>query len=171
MKNLIACCVLFLSGIMSHAATWTFHGVKDNYSAVVIQNANPVVFASWEFVGDFYEPQYACSGAQFWNGSSWSDPTGYSDTISFSVSDECRMTCWVVSGPYPDYEGWYLWSVPFWSEGMTPGEYWIDFALDGTARINTTQPSDFGKWAWDGTINPSWVEPVSLKGKGHTKRH
>lgn len=74
-------------------------------------------------------------------------------------------TCNVwVGGPPPDFMGGGESSIGIGAE------YWIDFASDGTARIATTQPSDFGKWAWDGSINPSWIALKKGFAKGHNKQ-
>ena len=64
-----------------------------------------------------------------------------------------------------------------WSGGVytvfpiCEGEYWIDFNPDGTARISTSQPTEWGKWAWDGSVNPSYVAPIvsPSRGKKHRK--
>lgn len=69
---------------------------------------------------------------------------------------------WFIEGGAPDFLGG--------SSAVAPsvaGEYWIDFDTTGSIRISNSQPLDFGKWTWDGSINPNYVLP--LKTKGHKK--
>ena len=78
---------------------------------------------------------------------------------------------WAIEGLPPDWIGWSDRDMG----DTTVGEYWVDWASDGTIRITNSAPADFGKWLGDGSINPLYVEPMPLappkkgKAKGHNK--
>lgn len=178
-----ACLTLFcwlFSVCISFAVTWTFHGTKDNYSIVYILSGlgpgpgyDPLGVMQWDWNYDQEFPQWADSGLATTRDAQgnyiWS---GYSDSLTLTTPDK---TAWVseidLSGPADNYSGRVsIWSNPVESI-VPPGEYWLDFDSTGTIRLSTTQPSDFGKWAWDGSLNPSWVEPLAVHGKGKALGH
>lgn len=177
MKTVIT--LLFSFCISSFSANWTFHGTKDNYSVVYVLSGlgpgpgyDPIGIMQWDWTYDQEFPEWADSGLAITRDADgnyvWS---GYADSLILTTSDE---TAWVseidLSGAADNYSGRIsLWNNPTTSL-VPPGEYWVDFASDGTARISTTQPSDFGKWAWDGSINPSWTAAKKGFGKGHNKQ-
>jgi len=92
--------------------------------------------------------------------------TGYSDVLTLEVPDGFVFLTLSVTSGYPDYNGDYN-NIPFPS---VPGEYWIDMDSSGVPRLSTSQPSDFGKWAWDGSINLNYVAPLVAHGKSHKKK-
>lgn len=197
-KTLIAALFTCLLGIMSGMSSeWTIHNSRDNCLTVSIATnwvqvveGNTIgagflyeTSAYWDFGHDALFPEEVWSYS-YSSVFSVSDPietytSGYSDVQVLRCSGSTTATIldeggggyndiWLC-GPYPDYLGVLHSEMPWES-----GEYWIDFASDLTVRISTTQPSDFGKWAWDGSINPSWVEPplapvTHKRGKGHNK--
>ena len=62
--------------------------------------------------------------------------------------------------------------------GITPfqsGDVWIDWNADGSLRVSNSaiEPTEFGKWLSDGSLNPNYIgPPVSSKkhGKAHFKQ-
>lgn len=169
MKNLILIAVLVWVSLCS-GAQWTFHGFRDNYSAVTWTDfAQPTTYLcmSWDWGWDQTGLGPIDSGTRtLVIGVSDSGFTGYSDALTLDIPDAfVFLTCMVTSG-YPDYNGnWDNVAFP-----TAPGEYWLDMDSTGTPRLSSSQPSDFGKWAWDGSINPNYAELLS-RGKGHTKKH
>lgn len=169
--------LLSIVSLKTEGAIWTLHGCKDNYLQVRwIADQNPPFYwggtMDFDWTWDQLYPDQSDSGIQTWDLSGSTSWTGYSDALSLDVPDLAR--CWNAyqSGSGPNYDGWNDWSL-YW-ETMVAGEYWIDFAPDGAVRISTTSPSDFGKWAWDGSVNPSWVEPPlapAQQGKRLAKGH
>lgn len=121
----------------------------------------------WDYDWDTAFPSSADSGLHLWTPvlGVVTDWTGYSDTLSFddlySGVGERLVFPVILSGPSPDYSSY---TYVDWSGG--PGEYWIDFNSAGTPRISTSAPFDFGKWAWDGSINPNYVAPLTKKHHG-----
>lgn len=159
-------CVL---GLNLNAATWTFHGVKDNYSYVNLWQpaggSGVAVQLQWDWNWDQLFPSSADSGVQYINAGIGTHWTGYADTLTVDIDPSFQVTVIDVSGPAPGYNGLTEWLFPYNPpSGPQPGEYWIDFASDGTGRISTSAPTDFGKWAWDGSINPNYVAPLNTKG-------
>lgn len=89
------------------------------------------------------------------------------------VQQGATCTAFVPDGLQGEFWGWSY--APEFLQTLTSrtvppdgGEFWLDFDPEGP-RVSPTQPADFGKWAWDGSVNPSWVEPLAKKshGKGH----
>lgn len=177
MKTLILLLALQVYALSAIAQTWTIHGAKDNY--LYIQSDGPSLefgdnfwalqwfeHGQWDWAFDQDFPDYSDSGistfvfdgSDQYSQSSWS---GYSNVLIFDIPElmtgPISLIRATLTGPYPDYYG-------DWSEYILPsygGEYWIDFSEVGIVRISTSQPNDFGKWAWDGSINPNYVEPIS----------
>jgi hypothetical protein len=200
-KNILLALV-FCSCSVS-ASTWTVHNWKDNFLSLSWRTewtqlscggtstfgSGYIAGATWDFAFDQEYPEWASSGygssaLQCDGGYAGIRVDGYSDSYTVSIpvgtfdgpvisgggTDVVSSSCWLTGG-YPDWAGGGSFSL------LTPGEYWIDFAPDTAIRISTTQPADFGKWAWDGSVNPSWVEPLSAspaksqhgKKLGHSK--
>lgn len=150
------------------AATWTFHGCKDNYSAVTWIQASPLQFytMSWDWTWDQTGLGDIDSGTRFLvSGGFDSGYSGYSESLTLDIPDGYEFLTLMVTGPYPDYNGDQS-NLDF---PTIPGEYWLDFASDGTRRLSTTAPTDFGKWAWDGALNPNYVAPLVIHGRSHKK--
>lgn len=170
MKKLIFLLVITLSVLSIHAETWTIHGFRDNAAGVQFmtsdRHSSGVAF-EWDWTWDQIYPDSTDSGLYIITSDVWQRQSEYQDTITAEVPYD--QTCYMIwiSGPAPDYNwGQY----EFYPNLGASGEYWFDFNSDGTMRWANSEPSDFGKWAWDGTINPSWVEPLVVKGKkGHRK--
>lgn len=159
--------------IASQSETWTIHGARDNYLWVQFHKAweNPYIweYAYWDYGFDQAYPEWADSGFYVWWDGNVTNTVEWRESWTYDLPDRAAPDDFVLGSPGPDYLSTQIYSASFLS---APGEYWIDFAPDGSARISTTQPADFGKWAWDGSINPSWVEPLTAKkqhGKGHGK--
>lgn len=173
---LIACACL-----VSNAATFTFHACKDNWTEISVlygdswDTAFAYQIGYWDYGYDLAFPSKAYSGLE-----GEINQIGYSDTISFSSDyPACEVDVWLCGG-YPDYgNGQINFDLPRFEGGVdliNGGEVWIDFGPDGIGRIELVKPADFGKWAWDGSINPSWVEPPLAPtangrrlAKGHSK--
>lgn len=68
----------------------------------------------------------------------------------------CSSISWFIEDGPPDYLGGDSIDGP-----TVPGEYWVDWSDHGTIRIETSKPSDFGKWLGDGSVNPHYVEPLA----------
>lgn len=160
--------------------TWVFHGCKDNYSEALFYEdiSNGSMYAlRWDWNYDQEYPTWADSGISF----NWENASGYNDTLTFECPSGYILYGIAVSAPWPDYNNGQLFGYQWDYQLHKPaqynipsGEYWVDFASDGTGRLSITQPADFGKWAWDGSINPSWIEPetaILQHGKkiGHVK--
>lgn len=192
--------LMLVMAVQCIATTWTIHGCKDNllqvsaYSNYVtlsngvrkISGYEWFSWAWWDYYWDIAFPEYADSGSEcriigFWSyrilhsNYAYSDVQvicvgeGHPDAPIVSLTEDVWCEAWI-SGPYPDYAGGLYVIIPV--EG---GEFWIDFDETGNGRLSTYCSSDFGKWAWDGSINPSWVEPPlapverTKRGKGHNK--
>ncbi len=142
---------LFLFATLSiQAATWTIHAFKDN--------------ATYAVAYDSTDSQ--TTGEMVYYYGIWSG-----DTLTISIDAE--LSVWHpecgclnpgaslfyirVSGPAPKYRNpQYAFMQTSSGGDLAPGEYWVDFAQNGSGRLSTSQPSDFGKWAWNGKINPSY---------------
>ena len=166
MKHLILV-LLFISN--AWADQWTFHGFRDNYSAVTWTDfGQPTTYLcmSWDWGWDQTGLGPVDSGTRtLVSGVSDSGFTGYSDVLTLDVpAGFVFLTCTVTSG-YPDYNGNPN-NVTF---PTIAGEYWLDMDSTGNPRISSSQPSDFGKWAWDGSINPDYVAPLLIR-KHHGKK-
>lgn len=159
--------IIILIGLVasmgSNAAEWIFHGCKDNYSAVTWTDlGQPTTYLcmSWDWLWDQTGLGPIDSGTRtLVSGGYDSGYSGYAESLTLDVPDGfVFLTCMVTSG-YPDYNG--NWdNVPF---PLVSGEYWLDMDSTGTPRLSTSRPEDFGKWAWDGSVNPNWVEPMSTR--------
>lgn len=176
--------LLLVSTFISQASTWTFHGCKDNYTDFIFWQSSAQAdqfWARWDWNWDQAFPNAFDSGISV-NG--YINPSGYSETLAFDPPGGVFLYGLNISSPYSDSPGAYFdgsqtLGCVFDFSTMTPqpfdlaeGEYWLDYDGSGNLRLSTAQPSDFGKWAWDGSINPSWVEPLTAKkhhGKGHGK--
>lgn len=128
----------------------------------------------FDYAWDVAFPSEADSGVEVFtfNGTDGytktTDINGWTDTMSFLADSTPEDASWYLFGGYPDYGGEELGiggNLP-----LVGGEFWIDFGPFGVARVNTSQPSDFGKWAWDGSINPSWTAAKKGFAKGHNKQ-
>lgn len=175
--------ILFAIALSANCQLWTFHSA---------QSVNPVVtvwnITGYGETGSGYVINYQYGVNDFQNATEFADKwtwkketilgwtdTGYiwntelfeSDGNTLTIS-EAPMDVWV-EGAIPDYFGYEDYGA------LQSGEYWFDIAPGGYAfRLSTAQPPDFGKWAWDGSINPSWVEPPLapvLSGKRLAKGH
>lgn len=165
----ISVLLALLSCYAASAATWTIHGFRDNAAGIGFLTSDLHARGTsfqWDWTWDQLYPESTDSGLYFTTNDVWYRQTEYQDTLTADVPEEQLCYYAWVSGPAPDYNwGEYI-AYPTLGD---PGEYWIDFSSDGTLRWSSTQPADFGKWAWDGSVNPSWVEPLARKGhgKGH----
>lgn len=173
MINLLIALLVSVTSICS-AAQWTFHGFKDNYSAVTWTDfSEPITYLcmSWDWAWDQAGLGTIDSGTRTLvnsiGGITDSGFTGYSDVLSLDVPDGFVFLTLSVTSGYPDYNGDYS-NLPF---PKTSGEYWLDMDSTGSPRLSTSQPTDFGKWAWDGSINPNYVAPAAVHGKSHIKKH
>ena len=158
-----------------NAATWTLHGFKDNfmYVKIVGTDFNPTGIWQYEIVWDWgYDqvfPLNTDSGLATWDGPNATYAGPYQDV--WSISTDLEMAELTLSGGYPGYAGGA--TIQTWLGGILPialqtiSEAWIDFDSVGNIRASNTQPSDFGKWAWDGSINPHYVGPLTTKHHGH----
>lgn len=185
MKRIFIAIVAFLLTLIASAQDWTFTSAD---------NVNPVVtvwaITGYGDTGSGYVINYQYGVDDFQNATEYADKwtwkketilgwtdTGYiwntelfesaGNTLTIS---EAPMDVWV-EGAIPDYLGYEDYGA------LPSGAYWFDISPSGYAfRISTILPSDFGKWAWDGSINPSWVEPPLAPvqqgkrlAKGHNK--
>lgn len=183
--KLIACSfILFCSTLLGLCQTWTFHFFQDNCTSAVIYGT-PTEQGSWSWTGsafldfgwDSAEPESAYSGWEIavWNGTGYvveSSDLNTTGKYSFDSFGSIYNAWCSISGPYPDYSNF----QELYLNTIAGGEFWIDFSSDGILRSSSVLPDDFGKWAWDGSINPSWVEvplaPVQQGkrlAKGHNK--
>lgn len=175
MKAIIA---LILTTVCVHCQTWTFHSAE---------TVNPVVTVTsdgtWNAVPGWYviNYQYGVNDygnpvsfqnqwlwqeqiLQFWTptGGVW-DTTFYYLTGNTLTINQPPVDVWV-EGAIPDYFGYSDYGA------LATGEYWFDISPAGyDFRLSTTQPTDFGKWLWDGSINPNYVSPLAPK-KHHGKK-
>lgn len=183
MKNLIALATLLFC-ISSNASTWTIHGFRDNYtgasicgpllSCTVPPSINVaywkdgdhlyeyMAYAHLDYDNDLLYPDYAYSGVSAYtnvcDGEYTTEfyPVLLSASWQFTISGDATFADFWLYGPQPDYNGESRGTLP-----LSGGEFWIDFDSTGIARVSTSEPSDFGKWAWDGSINPNYVEPIA----------
>lgn len=184
MKKHIYILFALLISLSCFSQTWTVHAVKENCTALYFRGmplqSGGYTWYQWygtmQFDWDWDQiyPQYSDSGVEIFtfNGTDGYNKTtdfnGWSETMTFSAPSEAEDASWYLFGGAPDYGGeeWNLGG----SLSLTGGEFWIDFGPASIARVSESKPSDFGKWSWDGSINPSWVEPAG-KGRGHVKKH
>jgi hypothetical protein len=154
----LACSILTVT---ANAATWTFHTWQDNFTDVTLGETFSGI--PWHYADlqsdpsfDSAFPESPYSGVYWWDWSFDSSPAATVYTIT--TPDDWWITSFYVAQGYPGYNGsWVGEQRPT----LPAGEYWVDFASDGSYRVSATEPDDFGKWAWDGSINPSWVEHLS----------
>lgn len=193
--NVILSVLLFSSA--ADAATWTFHAARQNYTRIIFSVWQPVpdqnpgsgyvdstFYCYWNYAYDIAKKkrtasQHSSETMDFFTGvwpdsPSWSSETvssSYSDDITCEVAvDEGQTMLWQsgrISGPYPSFYGGSNFTVDLYQSQ----EWWIDFGPGGVARIQSYRPYDFGKWNWDGSINPNWVPPVlyPVHGRGNKK--
>jgi hypothetical protein len=173
--------LLFLASVLCvHADTWTFHAAQTvNPVVTITQDGGWITHAGWYVINYQYGVnQYVnptafadkwTSEEQDWLGADPSTGFGIWNTIFQEFSGptltitQPPVDFWV-EGPIPDYLGYADYGA------IASGEYWIDIVPGGgDFRLSTSAPSDFGKWAWDGSINPNYVEPL-LKGRSHGKK-
>ena len=176
------------------AQTWTLHTFKDNSTWIVVNGPmgwfcdggginNPGPYGTmWSATGDFefnnpswtwfHLFQNTCTTGQqvlidsavYVDDFVFSEPSG--GVIDPAGGQIVPRLNFDIGGP--NWEG----AVSTPAADYTAGEYWFDFDQFGNARASSTQPSDFGKWAWDGTINPNYTGPlvaIKKRGKGHNK--
>lgn len=196
MKAILIWILSAFSGLVAQAQTWTVHAVKDNYTDAYVVGPlgfypDGFVIITWcydlafDWDWDRLNPENAYSGVYptVWVGGEndgsyvtttsilgWSSSFTVEDLPIEGVTlDTSRMNiCVTITGPAPDYfGGWQTVNIYGTQNG---GEWWLDFGSDGIIRTLTYQPDDFGKWAWDGSINPSWVEPLAKKGHGKGRK-
>lgn len=173
--------IVLLTAVASvaQAATWTFHAFQDNFYVVKLAPAyvpgspTTLVEIDLDFGADL--AGFQTSGIFWWgyNGDTTIEVTANTPAVVEDVPGDWRIRFLIVAQGFPDYNG--TWSQVARPE-LSPGEYWLDFSIDGSYRVSATSPADFGKWAWDGSVNPSWVEPLTAapspgRGKklGHAK--
>lgn len=168
MKKLAALTGILLSALSGFSTTWTFHSWQDNFVDVTLGDGTSYVDCFFDYSWDAAFPSSADSGVYWSSGLITITPKAL--TLSVDVAPDWLMTSFYVAQGYPGYNG--SWSG-IAEPDLTAGEYWIDFASDGSYRISASRHTDFGKWAWDGSLNPSWVEPLAEtkhgKALGHTK--
>lgn len=172
MKTILILILCLVVQLTAHSSTWTIHGVRDNYLSLIW--FTDYADMAWSALWDYQWDQDNCPDSGF-----WANPraeiscdcvvaygvVAYSDVLICDVPDGVPLQSLSMAEPAPYYNGWVDSQLL-----PEPGEYWIDWNQEQSIRISTTQPADFGKWAWDGSINPSWVEPLAAK-KGHGKGH
>lgn len=172
MKSILVC---FLFWCQVVEAAWTFHGAKDNWLGVVFYGVDPVTdnpteyVNNWDWTYDQLYPSTPDSG--FWTfdyvTEVYTPPSGvWSEIWTFSPPNGVALYSIDLSGPANDYLGDVYWLHPVINEG----EYWVDFDSGGQGRISIIQLADFGKWAWNGSINPSWTAAKKGFAKGHNKQ-
>lgn len=161
-------CLLFVT-VQAVASTWTLHASKDNYSLIGFRFGIPLG-SQTSVIWNYDVPD--SSGILLDDFSSGGDVVTwdhlrYQDVWSIDLADDWNWIVLSISGPDPNYEGWQVATIypPY-----SAGEYWLDFDSGGILRFSATQPSDFGKWAWDGSINPSWTAAKKGFAKGHNKQ-
>lgn len=174
MKLSISFVLFLVSCVSSFASTWTFHACKDNYTSIRVVDTwdwIDVWHCQWDLAFDSNPSNTPDSGISFYDGSTFTEYSGYLDTLTVEAPQYSDVWWFGISGPYPDYSGTVGSMFPETRNSFpVPGEYWIDFYPDNCGfRVTTSKPSDFGKWSWNGSVNPSWIEPAPLKGKGRIK--
>lgn len=173
MKKVVLSIAVLILALATWASTVTIHGCKDNYLILNYDDSNWSAQLVWDWTWDNQNPDSIWSGEYTWTfypeySEYWSG--GYADTLTLSIPSQYGYCSYgEIAGPNYENRGnrVYL-STP------NSGEVWVDFSEDGNARISISQPADFGKWAWDGSVNPSWIEPTppmfkKQHGKGHFK--
>lgn len=195
MIKLLASIIVSLC-LTASSQTWTFHAVKDNATWVSIYGPSGwmnqfgsgpyssslwAIFATWDLGWDVANPSSAYSGLEVetmqevatdvWtfvpvtNIVEWIDTwTVSAPAFGFPDGVQPMTASGILSGPYPNYSGGGTFDI-----SLLGGEWWIDFDSVGTVRVSSSQPSDFGKWAWDGSINPDYIAPL-LTRKHHVKK-
>lgn len=183
----IALIAAFLTAINVGAATWTVHGTKENWMSFVVRhwnNPNQELRIIWNFYQFPYEQASGLYDSTYSDidGSliGYTETLAYQDSWTVNAPDGSIAICELLWGGGPDdYSGW--WDYPFGRPStfgnwiQYPGEFWIDFDSTGTPRLSTSKPSDFGKWLWDGSFNPNYIDPLSVvpqkskRGRGHNK--
>lgn len=174
MKTFIAVTGLLVA-LATNASTWTIHGTKDNATFVGWRYDIPLGTQTsfiWDYAGDsIWGPSSGILLDDWTSGTdeiSWLQQ-GYSDVLTWDLQDDWAWMIVDISGPAPDYQN-FQGNFSVQPGEILPGEYWLDFDLNGKMRLSTTQPTDFGKWAWDGSVNPSWVSAKKGFAKGHNKQ-
>jgi len=144
---------LFLTlALSAQAVTWTIHAWRDNLTYAVA-----------------YDSTHSQETGQmvFYEGTV---PSASGDTIVLtidaveSVFDEscgcinpgASLFYIRISGPAPRTKNVQYAFSQGYEEILPPGEYWVDFDSNGIARLSTVQPADFGKWSYNGKVNPSY---------------
>lgn len=183
MKKIIASLLIACATSVT-ASDWVIHGAFGMNPSVTFHRVDPSgttietvvlmygVDSTWTFLWDGWAISYGDDYSSFTNGSvlTWSSDFSTTGIVDDGIHGAASPLRWAIEGGPPDFNppadplGWTSSSAP-----ETPGEYWIDFGQDQHIRIENSQPPDFGKWDWDGSVNPSWVEPLAKKGhgKGH----
>lgn len=165
MKSLFSILTIFLA-LSAYSATWIIHAAKDNttvaqaYDSTHSQETGEMVYytAVWDFKGTgvYQETQIIDIDAEV---SVWDENCG-------CINPGAAMFYIQISGPYKQYKNRQYAFVHTGGPNMLfPGEYWVDYAAGGIPRVLTSRPSDFGKWAWNGKVNPSYLSILSRKHK------
>lgn len=181
MKLLLALVALCVSVAIGVSETWTIHGARENWMVFAVRHwnfPNQQIRVIWNYHNFPYEQQSGFYNSIYSDTEpillSYSEILEHRDTWIFDAPSGSIGICESLWGGNEEYYGW--WSYPFgwpytfadWIQ--TPGEYWIDFESGGIPRLSTSIPSDFGKWLWDGSINPNYVEPLILS-KSKIRKH
>lgn len=191
MKRFILFAWLVILSQSSNCQTWTIHAVTENTTSITALGPDLAGFnngiawgaAEWfssvgfDYGWDVANPAIISSGvlSEYWDSNSVSFATvisvpGFQNTLTCSaVYPDTAAVYWSLSGGYPDYFGSAGGTLSF-----TGGEFWIDFdpsttSLVQVGRISNSQPSDFGKYLWDGSVNPNYVAPLLVK-KHHGRK-
>lgn len=174
MKSLLTLC--FLVWCNSSQAEWIFHSAETinpfvNFTTDGTFNVvSGFEFLDVEYGVDNYQAytsfadQWVGEGIKF-DGTWWSvKEEVVVSGKTFTYSGPLLLYVVYIEGPFPDFLGGDLFS------GLTEGEYWLDVDTAGNhGRVSSSQPLDFGEYLWDGSINPNYVAPISLK-KHHGRK-
>lgn len=201
--KLILLIVGLIVSLSANAQTWIIHNWKDNstlwwFDTNIVSIVGPeqgYVTTGWEYAAAFYTDWASdqvfplTPASQYYSGALQPTGTylpnavvGYSAVYTITVPTGTLGSDLLsemggfdeggyIEGGYPDYGDSGLGDFHL---SLGGGEFWVDFSPSGIARVSNTKLSDFGKWSWDGSINPNWVEPLaapSLPGKRLAKGH
>lgn len=116
--------------------------------------------------------------------SSWTGLSADIPTITYAESYFAQwLTNHLVNYTDPVISGWVELDIAdepdFFSWGYinddengpidTSLDWWVDWDAAGP-RFSNSRPADFGRYLWDGSINPSWTAAKKGFAKGHNKQ-
>jgi len=180
MKTFLAILISVFAAFQSEAS-WVIHGALGTNPGIGFSR----VAASADHI-ELIQFEYGVDPSFSFNADEWCVSFGLSYSFYSSGAVLSLDDSWgTVEIPYsPNYgtSSAVYWSIedgaPIFNGNSIqiapaiPGEYWIDWSSLGVIRITAgaTGPPDFGKYLSDGSINPNYVEPLALRGKGHAKK-